>query len=113
MFDFILSKFLSPAKIALFSLALFCAFLYLKNHSLVLENESLKLKALHLNSELSVFESKIKEQNKAIDKLRLELKPKEVLKEVLKVDKVFVKDKSCESELKAYKELFSILGAKK
>ncbi|ELC8715459.1 hypothetical protein QYA34_001924, partial [Campylobacter coli] len=49
----------------------------------------------------------------AIDKLKLDLKPKETLKEVLKVDKVFIKDKSCESELKAYKELFNILGAKK
>ncbi|EJI6117816.1 TPA: hypothetical protein SAJ70_001729, partial [Campylobacter jejuni] len=53
------------------------------------------------------------QQNKAIDKLKLDLKPKETLKEVLKVDKVFIKDKSCQSELKAYKELFNILGAKK
>lgn len=85
----------------------------LKNNALALENENLKLKALHFNNEINVFKDKLAQQNKAIDKLKLDLKPKETLKEVLKVDKVFIKDKSCESELKAYKELFNILGAKK
>lgn len=113
MFSFVLSRFLSPSKIAFFALIALCGFLYLKNNVLALENENLKLKALHLNSELSVFKDKLAQQNEAIDKLKLDLKPKEVLKEVLKVDKVFIKDKSCQSELKAYKELFNILGAKK
>lgn len=88
-------------------------FLYLKNNALALENENLKLKALHFSNEINVFKDKLAQQNKAIDKLKLDLKPKETLKEVLKVDKVFIKDKSCQSELKAYKELFNILGAKK
>ncbi|EAJ6341477.1 hypothetical protein E5I25_08205 [Campylobacter coli] len=113
MFSFILSRFLSPSKIAFFVLIALCGFLYLKNNALALENENLKLKSLHLNSQIDAFSNKLIEQNKAIDKLKLDLKPKETLKEVLKVDKVFIKDKSCESELKAYKELFNILGAKK
>lgn len=112
VFSFIISKFLSPSKIAFFALAILCGFLYFKNKALILENENLKLKALHFNSELSVFKNKLTKQNEAIDKLKLDLKPKEALKEVLKVDKVFIKDKSCENELKAYKELFNILGAK-
>ncbi|APA52998.1 hypothetical protein BLD35_07335 [Campylobacter coli] len=86
MFGFILSRFLSPSKIAFFVLITLCGFF---------------------------FKDKLAQQNKAIDKLKLDLKPKETLKEVLKVDKVFIKDKSCQSELKAYKELFNILGAKK
>lgn len=113
MFSFILSRFLSPSKIAFFVLIALCGFLYLKNNALALENENLKLKALHFSNEINVFKDKLAQQNKAIDKLKLDLKPKETLKEVLKVDKVFIKDKSCQSELKAYKELFNILGAKK
>lgn len=105
--------FLSPSKIAFFVLIALCGFLYLKNNALALENENLKLKALHFSNEINVFKDKLAQQNKAIDKLKLDLKPKETLKEVLKVDKVFIKDKSCQSELKAYKELFNILGAKK
>ncbi|HDZ4977181.1 TPA: hypothetical protein RTH14_001608 [Campylobacter jejuni] len=113
MFSFILSRFLSPSKIAFFALAILCGFLYFKNNVLSLENENLKLKALHFNNEINIFKDKLAKQNEAIDKLKLDLKPKETLKEVLKVDKVFIKDKSCQSELKAYKELFNILGAKK
>ncbi|EOH4061348.1 hypothetical protein ACL6XE_001077 [Campylobacter coli] len=48
MFSFILSRFLSPSKIAFFVLIALCGFLYLKNNALALENENLKLKALHL-----------------------------------------------------------------
>ncbi|EGG1617018.1 hypothetical protein IDD55_000378 [Campylobacter jejuni] len=108
MFSFILSRFLSPSKIAFFVLIALCGFLYLKNNALALENENLKLKALHFSNEINVFKDKLAQQNKAIDKLKLDLKPKETLKEVL-----IIKDKSCQSELKAYKELFNILGAKK
>ncbi|EAC1393632.1 hypothetical protein FI425_08595, partial [Campylobacter jejuni] len=91
MFSFILSRFLSPSKIAFFVLIALCGFLYLKNNALALENENLKLKALHFNNEINVFKDKLAQQNKAIDKLKLDLKPKETLKEVLKVDKVFIK----------------------
>ncbi|BEJ55435.1 hypothetical protein SC482_000379 [Campylobacter jejuni] len=45
MFSFILSRFLSPSKIAFFVLIALCGFLYLKNNALALENENLKLKA--------------------------------------------------------------------
>ncbi|MCV3431392.1 hypothetical protein L8W59_05490 [Campylobacter lari] len=110
MFD--IYKLFGFEKIAIFSLVVLSSFLFFKNHTLTLENENLKLKSLHLNSEINVFKDKLKEQNKAIEKLKIELKPKEVLKEVLKVDKVFIKDESCQSELNAYKELFNILGSK-
>ncbi|HIF9884891.1 TPA: hypothetical protein ACX8KM_001806 [Campylobacter coli] len=111
MFD--ISKLFGFEKIAIFALIALSSFLFFKNHTLTLENENLKLKALHFSNEINVFKDKLAQQNKAIDKLKLDLKPKETLKEVLKVDKVFIKDKSCQSELKAYKELFNILGAKK
>ncbi|EGQ2557087.1 hypothetical protein ACOIR4_000617 [Campylobacter jejuni] len=111
MFD--ISKLFGFEKIAIFTLVVLSSFLFFKNHTLTLENENLKLKALHFNNEINVFKDKLAQQNKAIDKLKLDLKPKETLKEVSKVDKVFIKDKSCQSELKAYKELFNILGAKK
>ncbi|HEC1792056.1 TPA: hypothetical protein R1734_000352 [Campylobacter lari] len=110
MFD--IFKLFGFEKIAIFVLVVLSSFLFFKNHTLTLENENLKLKSLHLNSEINVFKDKLKEQNKAIEKLKIELKPKEVLKEVLKVDKVFIKDESCQSELNAYKELFNILGSK-
>ncbi|EAL0996749.1 TPA: hypothetical protein SCS58_001748, partial [Campylobacter jejuni] len=77
MFSFILSRFLSPSKIAFFVLIALCGFLYLKNNALALENENLKLKALHFNNEINVFKDKLAQQNKAIDKLKLDLKPKE------------------------------------
>ncbi|WP_139452479.1 hypothetical protein [Campylobacter armoricus] len=107
-----ISKLFGFEKIITYALVILCSFLFFKNHTLTLENENLKLKSLHLNSEINVFKNKLKEQNKAIEKLKIELKPKEVLKEVLKVDKVFIKDESCQSELNAYKELFNILGSK-
>ncbi|AJC90800.1 hypothetical protein [Campylobacter subantarcticus] len=110
MFD--ISKLFGFEKIAIFALIALSSFLFFKNHTLTLENENLKLKSLHLSSEINVFKDKLKEQNNAIEKLKIELKPKEVLKEVLKVDKVFIKDESCQSELNAYKELFNILGSK-
>ncbi|MFQ0985292.1 hypothetical protein ACF36Q_08105 [Campylobacter jejuni] len=104
MFSFILSRFLSPSKIAFFVLIALCGFLYLKNNALALENENLKLKALHFSNEINVFKDKLAQQNKAIDEFKpVNLKPKETLKEVLKVDKVFIKDKSCQVNLKLIK----------
>ncbi|VEG59941.1 peptidase M15 family protein [Campylobacter jejuni subsp. doylei] len=103
MLSFILSRFLSPSKIAFFVLIALCGFLYLKNNALTLENENLKLKALHFNNEINGFKDKLAQQNKAIDKLKLDLKPKETLKEVLKVDKVLLKIKVARVSLKLIK----------
>ncbi|KAJ9870368.1 hypothetical protein QR458_08620 [Campylobacter jejuni] len=103
MFSFILSRFLSPSKIAFFVLIALCGFLYLKNNALALENENLKLKALHFSNEINVFKDKLAQQNKAIDKLKLDLKPKETLKEVLKVDKFLLKIKAARVNLKLIK----------
>ncbi|MGQ2878785.1 hypothetical protein VRP85_011350 (plasmid) [Campylobacter jejuni] len=102
MFSFILSRFLSPSKIAFVLIAL-CGFLYLKNNALALENENLKLKALHFNNEINVFKDKLAQQNKAIDKLKIDLKPKETLKEVLKVDRFLLKIKAVRVNLKLIK----------
>ncbi|HED7248771.1 TPA: hypothetical protein SE504_001958, partial [Campylobacter jejuni] len=64
---------------------------------------NLKLKALHFNNEINIFKDKLAQQNKAIDKLKLDLKPKETLKEVLKVDKVLLKIKAARVSLKLIK----------
>ncbi|MCR6593621.1 hypothetical protein [Campylobacter insulaenigrae] len=109
MFD--ISKLFGFEKITIFALVILSSFLFFKNYTLTLENENLRLKSLHLNSQVETFSKKLIEQNKAIEEIKIELKPKEVLKEVLRVDKVFIKDESCQSELNAYKELFNILGS--
>ncbi|EIQ4691871.1 hypothetical protein LVB12_000900, partial [Campylobacter jejuni] len=45
MFD--ISKLFGFEKIAIFTLVVLSSFLFFKNHTLTLENENLKLKALH------------------------------------------------------------------
>lgn len=110
MFGLDLKRFLNVSNVIIVSLVIVSLFLSLENHFLSLENDKLRLKNLHLESESEAAKAQLAKQNEALESLRLELKPKEVLKEVLRVDKVFIKDKSCESELKAYKELFNALG---
>lgn len=107
-------SFFSGSNILLISLIFVCGAMYLNIQSLQKENEILRLKELHSQSELEGLELKLKEQNEAISKVRLDLKNKnEALVEVSKVQKVFLKDTSCESELFSYKELFNILGTEK
>ncbi|EJB5772679.1 TPA: hypothetical protein SBX51_001272 [Campylobacter coli] len=112
MFSFILEKFFGVSSIIIVLLLSVCGFLYYENHSLVLENNQLKLTKEYLKNEIKTNKEQLLKQNKAFENLKLELKPKETLKEVSKVKEIFIKDKSCESELKVYKELFKILGAK-
>lgn len=68
------------------------------NDKLTKENEILKAKLDTANINLEL-------QNERIKALSVEVKPQEV-KEVERIKKIFVKDNTCESELKAYKELF-------
>ncbi|PKT77956.1 hypothetical protein [Helicobacter winghamensis] len=111
-FSNLFSVFLKQSSLVV-ALGLLSGVLYFHNQSLKNENAILKLKELHTKSELEGLELKLQEQNKAILKVRLDLKEKnETLAEVSKVQKVFLKDTSCESKLKAYKELFNILGTK-
>lgn len=63
------------------------------------ENELLKAK-------LDAANIKLKLQNQKIQELSVEIKPAEI-KETKRIKKIFVKDNTCESELKAYKELFN------
>lgn len=69
------------------------------NDKLTKENELLKAKLNTANANLELQNQKIKE-------LSVEVKPQEI-KEVERIKKIFVKDSSCEAELKAYKELFN------
>lgn len=63
------------------------------------ENELLKAK-------LDAANIKLKLQNQKIQELSVEIKPAEI-KEVERIKKIYIKDNTCESELKAYKELFN------
>ncbi|WP_133169628.1 hypothetical protein [Campylobacter blaseri] len=69
--------------------------------------ELLKSENALIINEKALCQSFLDKQNKAIDELKLDVlkKPNEP-KEVEKIKKIYIKDKSCESELKAYKELF-------
>ena len=55
---------------------------------------------------LKTCEDKRQEQNKKIEDMRVEVTYKEP--EIIeKINNIYLKDKTCESELKAYKELFN------
>lgn len=113
IWTFIFENLFSSTNLIIFVLLGVLVGLYFENYTLSLENDKLKLEKLHFQSEILASKEEILKQNQAFEKVKLDLKPQnEVLKEVLKVEKIFIKDKSCANELKAYKELFSVLGAK-
>ena len=65
------------------------------------------LKKLDLaNDNLKKCDAKVDEQNKKIEDMKVEVTYIEP-KSIEKVKNVFIKDSTCESELKAYKELFN------
>ncbi|MBZ7981958.1 hypothetical protein AVBRAN12640_05350 [Campylobacter sp. RM12640] len=72
---------------------------YFVNNDLSKENELLKTKLNAANINLDF-------QNERIKALSVEIKPTEI-KEVERIKKIYVKDNTCEAELKAYKELFN------
>lgn len=71
-----------------------------------------KSEIANLNAEIAnnakradICEAKLEEQNTALKSVKSEnLKQNEP--EIGRIKKIYIKDKSCESELKAYKELF-------
>lgn len=69
------------------------------NDKLTKENEILKAKLDTANINLEL-------QNERIKALSVEIKPQEI-KEVERIKKIYIKDNTCESQLKAYKELFN------
>lgn len=73
--------------------------LYVLNNDLAKENEV-------LNTKLNLANTNLELQNQKIRELSVEIKPTEI-KEVERIKKIFIKDNTCESELKAYKELFN------
>lgn len=89
-----------------------CICLFIQNRFLNNEIDNLKLKNFHFQNEIKTSKEKLLKQNQAILDLKIKIDNKQPLKEVLKVKEVFIKDDTCQSELKAYKELFNILGAK-
>lgn len=71
---------------------------YFVNSDLSKENELIKTKLNTANANLEL-------QNQKIQELSVEVKPVQV-KEVERIRKIYIKDNTCESQLKAYKELF-------
>lgn len=75
---------------------------FLKNDIKELESEILTLRVQNKECELSLIK-----QNSAILALKNEITDKNENSEKIEaVRKIYIKDESCESELKAYKELF-------
>lgn len=87
------------------SLALKIHFL---NASIDKKNLEIKSIALDLNTSkqnLKAANSIIESQNEAISKMSVKVEQKPI-KEVKRVEKIYLKDESCEAKLKAYQELF-------
>ena len=63
-------------------------------------------KLVKSEQELKKCEAKVNEQNQKIEDMKVEVTYIEP-KSIEKVKNVFIKDSTCESELKAYKELFN------
>ena len=75
---------------------------FLKNEIKELESEILTLKVQNKECELNLVK-----QNSAILALKNEISNKNANSEKIEeVKKIYIKDSSCEAELKAYKELF-------
>ena len=82
-------------------------FIYL---SLQISAKNSEIKTLKFDLEKAKFElfkcdKNLKIQNKAIKELEIKGAPKEPLN-LEKIKKIYIKDESCQSKLKAYKELF-------
>ena len=63
-------------------------------------------KLVKSEQDLKKCEAKVNEQNQKIEDMKVEVTYIEP-KSIEKVKNVFIKDSTCESELKAYKELFN------
>lgn len=81
------------------------AFLVITNAFSVFLNHDLSKRNELLNKELHLANANLELQNQKIQELSVEVKPVQV-KEVERIRKIYIKDNTCESQLKAYKELF-------
>lgn len=114
LFDFLDTKLIFIGIFGLVS-----GYFYLENGSLEKDLEIIKLKNLHLQGEISEAQKQIKAQNEAFENLRInksEVKPSEALSAL---EKVAIETSNgealaeCEVNLKAFKELFRVLGEAK
>lgn len=98
--------FLKPLNLALV-LAVFLLSAYFLNKIYLKNSEIKELKNSLLEAKFELFkcDKSLERQNEAIKKLEIKGEVKEPL-EVQKIRKVFIKDRSCEGELNAYKKLF-------
>lgn len=91
-------------------LGLIVVFTFLSKNSQITslkdEKTSLQTDLIKEKTNLKTCEDKMQEQNKKIEDMRVEVTYKEP--EIIeKINNIYLKDKTCESELKAYKELFN------
>ncbi|MFW2556752.1 hypothetical protein [Aliarcobacter butzleri] len=91
-------------------LGLIVVFTFLSKNSQITslkdEKTSLQENLIKEKANLETCEDKMQEQNKKIENMRVEVTYKEP--EIIeKINNIYLKDKTCESELKAYKELFN------
>lgn len=77
---------------------------YFKNLAQKKEIDELKSDISVVRNEKTLCEAYLKKQNEAIKKQKIE--PKEP-KEIKAVQRIYIKDKTCQAELKAYKELMN------
>lgn len=78
------------------------------------ENKNLKIEKLELETKVLTLDSSLKKQNEKIKELELKAKkPPAKTNEEKRVEKIYLKDKTCETELLAYKALFEYEEIKK
>ncbi|ABV67914.1 hypothetical protein Abu_1667 [Aliarcobacter butzleri RM4018] len=91
-------------------LGLIVVFIYFSKNSQITslkdEKTSLQEDLIKEKTNLKTCEDKMQKQNSQIEKMRVEVTYKEP-ETIEKINNIYLKDKTCESELKAYKELFN------
>ncbi len=68
-----------------------------------IDKKNLEIKSIALD--LNTSKQNLKAANEAISKMSVKVEQKPI-KEVKRVEKIYLKDESCEAKLKAYQELF-------
>lgn len=106
----IFSKTIDLKIVLLVVLSLAVVFIYFSKNSQITslkdEKTSLQTDLIKEKTNLKTCEDKRREQNKQIEEMKVEVTYKEP--EIIeKINNIYLKDKTCESELKAYKELFN------
>ena len=103
-------KFFDLKTVLIVALGLSLVFVYFSKEAEIktLKDEKITTleKLVKSEQELKKCEAKVNEQNQKIEDMKVEVTYIEP-KSIEKVKNVFIKDSTCESELKAYKELFN------